>query len=92
MPTIRKRPRCSSACSACKGVLTWRLETEYHERLTQAHKHLRELNDDVAVLTAQYDAFVRARQAATHSYVGYDVPINRSAQRVSARRCSGWTR
>ena len=65
-----------------KGVLTWRLQTEYHERLTQAHKHLRELNDDVAVLTAQYDAFVRTRQAALHSYVGYDLPINRLRARV----------
>ena len=58
------------------GVLAWGLETQYHERLTDAHRHLRELNDDVAVLTAQYDAFVRSRQAATHSYVGYEAPIN----------------
>ena len=65
-----------------KGVLTWRLQTKYHERLTQAHKHLRELNDDVAILTAQYDAFVRTRQAAMHSYVGYDLPINRLRARV----------
>ena len=33
-------------------------------------------------LTAQYDAFVRARQAATHSYVGYEIPINRLRMRV----------
>jgi tetratricopeptide (TPR) repeat protein len=65
-----------------KGVLTWTLRTEYHERLTQAHKHLRELNDDVAILRARYDAFVRTRQAAVHSYVGYDLPINRLRARV----------
>jgi hypothetical protein len=65
-----------------KGVLTWTLRTEYHERLTQAHKHLRALNDDVAVLKTRYDAFVRTRQAAMHSYVGYDVPINRLRTRV----------
>ncbi len=65
-----------------QGVLSWRLRTEYHERLTQAHKHLRALNDDVAVLRARYDAFVRARQAAVHSYVGYDLPINRLRTRV----------
>ena len=65
-----------------KGVLTWTLRTEYHERLTQAHKHLRELNDDVAILRARYDAFVRTRQAAVHSYVGYDLPINRLRTRV----------
>jgi len=60
-----------------RGALTWRLETEYHERLTAAHVHLNELNAHVDALTRQYDAFVRTRQAATHSYVGYDVQIER---------------
>jgi tetratricopeptide (TPR) repeat protein len=65
-----------------QGVLSWGLRTEYHERLTQAHKHLRALNEDVAVLRARYEAFVRTRQAAVHSYVGYDLPINRLRTRV----------
>jgi tetratricopeptide (TPR) repeat protein len=65
-----------------RGLLTWRLETEYHERLTAAHVHLNELNTHVDALTLQYDAFVRARQAATHSYVGYDVQISRLRERV----------
>ena len=60
-----------------RGALTWNVETQYHQRLTEAHEHLRELNEDMETLTARYDAFVRARQAATHSYVGYEVPINR---------------
>lgn len=58
-----------------RGALTWRLETRYHERLTQAHAHLRDLNRDVEALTARYESFVRTRQAATHSYVGYEIPI-----------------
>jgi hypothetical protein len=66
-----------------KGVLTFRLETQYHERLTRAHEHLIELNEDVDKLTVQYDAFVRARQAATHSYVGYEIPINGLRARVA---------
>jgi tetratricopeptide (TPR) repeat protein len=65
-----------------RGLLTWRLETEYHERLTAAHVHLNELNTHVDALTQQYDAFVRTRQAATHSYVGYDVQITRLRERV----------
>jgi tetratricopeptide (TPR) repeat protein len=65
-----------------RGALTWRLETEYQTRLTEAHVHLNGLNADVATLTQQYDSFVRARQAATHSYVGYDVQISRLRQRV----------
>jgi tetratricopeptide (TPR) repeat protein len=65
-----------------RGALTWRLETEYNERLTAAHVHLNELNTPVDALTRQYDAFVRTRQAATHSYVGYDVQIARLRERV----------
>jgi tetratricopeptide (TPR) repeat protein len=60
-----------------RGILTWRLETEYPERLTATHSHLKELNTQVDALTRQYDAFVRTRQAATHSYVGYDSQIKR---------------
>src|SRR5262245_6882567 len=65
-----------------RGVLTWRLETEYHERLTAAYQHLNELNTQVDALTQQYDSFVRTRQAVTHSYVGYDVQIPRLRERV----------
>ena len=65
-----------------RGVLTWRLETEYHERLTAAHVHWNELKTHVDALTRQYDVFVRTRQAATHSYVGYDAQIERLRQRV----------
>jgi tetratricopeptide (TPR) repeat protein len=65
-----------------RGVLTWQLETEYHERLTAAHVHLTELNAHVDALTRQYDAFVRTRQAATHSFIGYDARIDRLRQRI----------
>jgi hypothetical protein len=58
------------------------LETEYNERLTAASAHLNELNAPVDALRRQYDAFVRTRQAATHSYVGYDVQIARFRERV----------
>ncbi len=65
-----------------RGALTWRLQTEYDERLTAAHVHLNELKAHVDTLTRQYDAFVRTRQAATHSYVGYDAQIEQLRQRV----------
>src|SRR5215472_9886436 len=66
-----------------RGALTWRLETEYNERLSAAYTHLNELKEPVDALGRQYDAFVRTRQAATHSYVGYDVQIARLRERVS---------
>jgi len=65
-----------------RGALTWRLETEYPERLTAAHEHLNELNAHVEALTRQYDSFVRTRQAATHSYVGYEAQIERLRERA----------
>jgi hypothetical protein len=65
-----------------QGALTWRLYTEYPERLTQAHKDLHVLNEDVRTLQQQYTAFVRARQAAVHSYEGYDQSISRLRTRV----------
>jgi len=60
-----------------KGRLTWTLETEYHARLTEFDRNLRSLDEAMAVAQAEYDQYVRSRQAATHSYVGYDTPIKR---------------
>jgi tetratricopeptide (TPR) repeat protein len=60
-----------------KGVLVWRLETEYHDRLTEFDENLRRLDEAMATARAQYDQYVRVRQAATHSYVGYTKPIGR---------------
>ena len=74
-----------------RGALIWRMETEYRKRLKEAHVHLNELNASIDALTTQYDAFVRTRQAATQSYVGYDVQIiqlragvEKALQRVDA--------
>jgi hypothetical protein len=69
-----------------EGVLTWTLESDYHRRLTEAHAHLRELNRDVEALEAQYEAFVRTRQAATHSYADYDTPIGSLRTRIGDSR------
>jgi hypothetical protein len=60
-----------------KGVLVWRLETEYHNRLTEFDFNVRQLDEVMAAAQAQYDEYVRVRQAATHSYEGYDKPIMR---------------
>ena len=77
-PALRER------AARLRGVITWRLMTEYHARLTDAFKHLEELNQDVEALTSRYDAFVRTRQAATHSYVGYAETIAGLRQRAAA--------
>ena len=66
-----------------KGLLTWTLETEYHERLTEFDQNLRTLDEAMVVAQAEYDEFVRSRQAATHSFQGYETPISRLRARVA---------
>jgi hypothetical protein len=70
-------PQFQQQLQRLKGVLVWELHTNYPQRLTEAHAHLHALNADVAVLTSQYQEFVRARQAAAHSYLGYEDTISR---------------
>src|SRR5258708_8748484 len=65
-----------------RGALAWRLETQYNARLAAADVHLTELKGPLDGLSQRYDAFVRTRQAATNSYVGYDVQITRLRERV----------
>jgi hypothetical protein len=65
-----------------RGLLIWNLRTDYHNRLTRFHKHLGELQQAIDVMEERYAGFVRVRQAATHSYTGYGIPIKRLRTRV----------
>lgn len=67
-----------------RGVLSFTLETEYHERLTTFDRNLRELQSAIDEMTGQYESFVRVRQAAVHSFEGYTVPIRRLRTRVDS--------
>jgi len=60
-----------------RGVISWKVMTEYQERFTEAVDHLRELDDRVKQMKASYDAFVRTRQVATQSYKGYEEAMQR---------------
>jgi tetratricopeptide repeat protein len=77
------KPQLEERLRHLKGVLTWTLYTNYPERLTEAHEHLNALNADIAVLKKQYEEFVRTRQAAEHSYLGYDDTIKRLRTRAA---------
>ncbi|MCW8127790.1 hypothetical protein [Microbulbifer halophilus] len=66
-----------------EGVLNWRLATEYDDRLTEAYKHLQELNEEIESLQTVYNGYVRSRQAATHSYVGYNGTIDRLRAQIN---------
>ena len=67
-----------------RGILVWNIETEYDQRLTDAYKDLRDLNEVVDRLKKQYNAFVRTRQAATQSYEGYEDVIRRQRILIAA--------
>jgi len=60
-----------------KAILMYTLRTEYHARFTEFDRNVRSLDDAMAMVQAEYDEYVRNRQAATHSYVGYDKPMRR---------------
>jgi tetratricopeptide (TPR) repeat protein len=60
-----------------KGRVIWSIETEYHARFTEFDRNLRSLGEAMTLARAEYDEYVRSRQAATHSFEGYDRPIVR---------------
>ena len=60
-----------------KGVITWNINVEYHDRFTRAVEHLAELDQHVEHLKEIYGSFVRTRQAATQSYKGYEKSLQR---------------
>ena len=66
-----------------KGLIVWNIETEYHSRFTKFDENLRSLDAAMAIAQTEYDEYVRARQAASHSYVGYNKPISQLRADVS---------
>jgi predicted negative regulator of RcsB-dependent stress response len=67
-----------------QGVLEWRINSEYDQRLTEAYIHLHELDEHIEKLNRVYQSFIRTRQAATQSYQGYDIPIRRIRTQIQA--------
>lgn len=67
-----------------KGVIMYTLDTEYHERLTRFDENLRALDEALAVVSKQHHQYVRARQAASHSYEGYTDPIKQLRFQVAS--------
>ncbi len=70
-----------------RGVLLWRIRSEYDQRLTDAYNNLVALDKIIQQLKLTYNSFVRTRQAATQSYEGYTIPIRQLRTRIfSAQR------
>ncbi len=67
-----------------RGILLWRVHSEYDQRLTDAYNNLVALDEIIVVLKEKYNSFVRSRQAATQSYEGYKIPIRQLRTRLSS--------
>jgi len=85
-PSRQGRGGAAERIRRLRGVLSWNLATEYHQRLTDAYKDLHDLNEEVDRLKKQYNSFVRTRQAATQSYEGYDDTIRRQRTLIASAR------
>lgn len=70
-------PKTMHRINRLKGIVTWNIKTEYQDRFTEAVEHLAELDAHVKRLKEIYESFVRARQAATQSYRGYESQLQR---------------
>lgn len=69
---VNADPKILARIARLRGVISWKIDTEYQDRFSKASKHLHELDADVEKLRKIYHSFVRTRQAATQSYKGYD--------------------
>ena len=67
-----------------RGILSWRVVSEYDQRLTDAYNHLISLDDIIKQLKVRHHSFIRTRQAATQSYEGYLIPIRQLRTRLFA--------
>ena len=67
-----------------RGILLWRVQSDYDQRLTDAYNHLNSLDEIIKKLKLRYHSFVRTRQAATQSYEGYLIPIRQFRTRLFA--------
>ena len=75
-----------SASHACKACSPSRCARSITSGSTCSRAHLRDLGEAIEVLRAEHVEFVRTRQAAVHSYEGYDTPIGRLADARRPRR------
>jgi predicted nucleic acid-binding Zn-ribbon protein len=79
-------PAVAERIARLLGVLAYRIHTGYDRRLTDAWKHLEQLDAVIEALRRQYTAYVRTRQAAAQSYQGYDATLQRLRTRIQAAR------
>ena len=73
-----------SRVNRLRGILLWRVRSEYDQRLTDAYNNLISLDKIITQLKITHNSFIRTRQAATQSYEGYTIPIRQLRTRLFA--------
>jgi len=66
-----------------EGLLRWDIESEYASRLSQAHQHLRELDQEIARAQLSQTELTKAKAAAALSYQGYDRALQELQERLT---------
>jgi len=72
-----------SRIARLRGFINWNIEIDYQQRFIEAHENFKQLEDGFIQLDQVYRSFVRTRQAATQSYIGYDDTIQQLKIRIS---------
>ncbi len=73
-----------SRVARLEGILLWSIRSNFDQRLTDAYNHLHSLDGIIKKLKLHYYSFIRTRQAATQSYEGYTIPIQKLRTRLYA--------
>jgi len=79
-------PRLYNRIKRLRGVLNWKLNTEYEQRYADTLTQLQKLDQKMDILSRQYRAFVRTRQTTLESYQGYAGVIGSQRRRIAAAR------
>ncbi|MCG6976407.1 MAG: hypothetical protein LJE56_08390 [Acidiferrobacterales bacterium] len=65
-----------------EGLLYWQVNTQYETRLSQAHQHLRQLDETIAMTRKTQAELARGKSEAALSYQGYDRALTDLKQRL----------
>lgn len=66
-----------------EGLLHWDIESDYNDRLSRAHQHLRELDQEIARAQLSQTELTKAKAAAALSYQGYDRALQGLQERLT---------
>ncbi len=82
--SVTHDPEALERARRLRGLITWRMATEFHDRLSTYYGHLAEARVALDTMNVTYRAFVATRQSAEHGFRGQAQRVSRVATRVTA--------